>query len=117
MFQFHNENCSLKSIQAKISSHQAMVILRVGTVDTECPYGFSQAIIIGNNHPAVAESAQVLAREKGETTHLSDRSSTPSPIIPCAKCLSCIFDDINAFAFNNFHNRVHFGALAEQMDG
>src|SRR5262249_11310190 len=102
MFQFHNENCSLKSIQAKISSHQPMVILRVGTVDTECRYGLSQAIIIGNNHPAVAESAQVLAREKGETTHVPYSSRLPSFIILRSNRLGGIFDHSDAFLFSNF---------------
>ena len=45
------------------------------------------------------------------------RSGLPSFIIPRSNRLRRIFDHMDAFAFNNFHNRVHFGALAEQMDG
>src|SRR5262249_24259015 len=94
-----------------------MAILRVGTVDTEHPYGLCQAIIIGDNHPAVAESTQVLAREKGETTHMPYRPSLPSFIIPSPNRLSRIFNHIDTFAFNDLNNRVHGRALAEQMDG
>src|SRR5262245_31975811 len=45
------------------------------------------------------------------------RSGLPSFIIPSANRLRRIFNHIDIFPFNNFHYRIHFGALAKQMDG
>src|SRR5262245_2548433 len=44
-------------------------------------------------------------------------SGLPPFIIPRSNRLRRIFDHMDASAFNDFHNRVHFGASAEQMHG
>src|SRR5262249_21567462 len=117
MFQFHSENCSLKSIQPEIPPHKAVLILRFGTVNTNHLYRLCQLLIIGNNHPAVTESAQILAWKEGKTTHMPDGAGLPSLTIPRSNRLGRIFDHMDAFAFSNLHDRFHYSALAEQMDG
>src|SRR5262245_37041847 len=75
MLEFNFQDCSLDGIQPEVPADHTVMILRLAPVYAQHAQLFSQLIIAGNHHPAIAETPEVFAGEKGETTHQTHGSS------------------------------------------
>ena len=98
MFQFHSQNCRLKRVQAKVSADDAMIILWLAAMNPKHLHNLSEFFIIGDDHSAVTESAEILAGEKEKQPISPDRSRLPSFTIPSPDRLRRIFDHMDALA-------------------
>jgi hypothetical protein len=75
-----------------------------------------QRIVVGRHEPAVAERAQVLAREEREASHRA-HAAGGSIAITRADRLRRVLDDRRVGASRDLEHRIHIGAQAIQMDG
>ena len=70
--------------------------------------------IVAGDHAAVAETAEVLAREKREAAVIADRTD-PASLVLGTDRLTGVFDHDQIVLFRNLHDRVHIGRLAEEV--
>ena len=75
-----------------------------------------QRRIIGRDHAAVAEGAEVLRREKAEAAEVSDGAGA-APLVLRADRLRAVLDHVQVVPLGDRHNRIHVGHLSVQVHG
>src|SRR5258708_9442236 len=101
-----------------LSTDLAVVILRIHTVVSEDAKVLGQRRIIGNHHPRIAKSSEVLGWIETKKTGHPDSACAPYPVasgIPRADCLSRIFDYRKIPVRGNLHNRIHVGTQNKEV--
>ena len=72
--------------------------------------------VLGHNRTALAVSAQVFAGIKAEAAGSADRPGF-FVLVSGAVGLAGIFDDDEVISLCDFHDGIHVGRLAVEMDG
>ena len=92
-----------------------VIIPRLLTVIAQHTQLRRQFVVIGRDHAAVAEAAQVLRRIEAEGTQRAQRTGPPAAILGADR-LASVFDDGNAAGRGrDLPDLVHLGTLAEEM--
>src|SRR5262245_61525934 len=73
-------------------------------------------VVAGGHQTAFARAAQILRREEAEAADGAHRARALFAVFG-ADGLRGVFDDWQAVAFGDRHDRLHLGALAEEMNG
>ena len=94
-----------------------MEVLRLGTVVSEQAQPLSEHLVIGHDHPAVADGAQVLRGEEGEAPHDAHGPRGAAILISGTDGLRCVFDHGHLHVCGELENPRHVGALAEEVHG
>ena len=85
-------------------------------MDTKHSQSLGEPLMTGHNHTAVTKGAEILAGEKGETPHRSDRPRRSSQVVSRPNRLGSILNYGNPVLVGDSYHQIQLGALAEQMD-
>ena len=76
----------------------------------------SDLVVVRHHHAAVAESAKILAGEKGDTAHIADGAGPLPPIFRTDR-LRHVLHNPNAVLLRYAQERLHVATLTVDMDG
>jgi len=113
--QLDRENSRLKRVETEVA---ADVFVHIGAALAVVAEDFEQLRLFGivaGHHSAVAEAAEVLAREEREAAVVADRADAAALVLRTDR-LAGVFDDDEVVLFGDRHDRVHIGGLAEEVD-
>src|SRR5438105_10427256 len=110
MLELDREDRCLNGIQTKITSDNLMVIFRFRAVTAQAGQLLCAACVVGDHHARIPGSAEVLGREKGKASVMTDGPGSSAAVLG-AERLSCIFYDDQPMSVRDGHDGVHLRHL------
>ena len=101
-------------VESEIAADDLVVIFRMRAVPAQEADLVGQGAVLSDHGPAVAEAAEVLRREKRIAADRPHRSGPASSVFR-ANRLGGVLDDRQIVPPRDVENRIHLGALAEQV--
>src|ERR1700722_14099659 len=92
-----------------------MMVFHSAAVPPQHLYAFEDLGVVGYDHSAVAEAAQVLAGKETQTAGVAKRADLLS-FIGGTDRLGAVFDDVQAVPPSDHHDWVHIAGLAVEVD-
>ena len=114
MRELHCQQRGLQRVEAEVSTHQLVIILRLRTVRAEQARPLGQRVVVGHEQSRVAECAEVFRREETVGAHVPDGPQLPAAIRR-AHGLRGVLDDEQVVLAREREHLVHRGGLAEEM--
>ena len=97
-----------------------MVIFGLHAVVAHTAQGRGEGVVIGDDHAPIPHASEIFAGEKGETAGESHGAGLFEAVfagVGRADGLGGVFDDGDVVLIGYGEDRVHVGALSEEVDG
>jgi len=112
--ELHREEGGLEGVDAEVTPDVAVVVFRMRAVDAEDGRLFGEGVVIGDQHPGVAEAPEVLRGEKAVGAECAEGARL-SPAMGGSERLRGILDDGEPVFFRQGQDAVHVGGLSEKV--
>ena len=114
--EFDSQQGGLKWIEAKVAPDLEVKIFRTAAVGAQEAGLISECVVLGDEHAAIAETAEVFGWEEGKSTKIAD-GATGLIFVAGADRLGAVLDDTQTVSAGEGHHAIHVGGLAEEVDG
>ncbi len=114
--QLDQQGGGLDRVQAEVAADVLVIVLGLAAVISHHAKAMGQGLVAGDDHAAVADTAEVLAGKEAETPAGADRAGFAA-LVSAGDGLGRVLDDGQAVAARDGHDWVHVRHLSEQVDG
>ncbi len=116
MAQLDAEDGGLDLVQTAVGSHHVVVVADLRAVSAQHLHLLGQLRVAGQDHPTVADPAQVLAGEEREATQVS-QAARAAAMKGGSGGLGTVFDQTQSVAPGDRLQLLHRGGVPIQVDG
>ena len=114
MFQLDAQHRRLERVQPAVQPDRFVDVLRAAAVDPQHADPVGECLIVGDDHAAVPEPAEVLGGKEAEAPRLPERAGLAVPPRRPDR-LRGVLDHRDFLPSCDLQNRLHLGTLAEQV--
>src|SRR5690625_7780 len=114
------EDSRLERIEPRVRPDLLMVIGLEPAMYPDLPDLGREFLIVGDDHPSIPETAEVLRREEGEDGGITERASRDhifADLTPCPDRLGRIFEEEETVPVRDRAQFFHHCHLTEEVDG